>query len=136
MRVIAFTISLLVAALGAVGAFSPGSFLAIIRRFESPVGLSVVGALRVALGVSLYFSSLASRVQKFLHYIGVVTFVSGILTPFFGVRRFGRLLRWWSTRGRVFLRVWAVSALATGLLLAWAVAPWFRRELREEIIGI
>jgi hypothetical protein len=135
MRVIAFIISLSFAALGAVGAVSPGSFLAVIRKFESPAGLSAAGALRVALGTSLYFSSLASRISGFLRYLGIVTFISGILTPFFGVKRFGRLIKWWSTRGHVFLRIWAVAALTMGLLLAWAVAPWIRREIGEQLKG-
>jgi hypothetical protein len=135
MRIIAFTISLLVAALGAVGVVSPESFLSVIRRFGSPAGLSAAGALRVVLGASLYFSSVASRITRFIRWLGLITFFSGLITPFFGVRRFRRLLAWWSTRGFVFLRVWAVSALGMGLLLAWAVAPWIEHELRSELKG-
>jgi hypothetical protein len=133
MRLIAFTISLLVAALGAVGVVSPTSFLLVIRKFESPAGLSAAGALRVVLGASLYFSSIASRITKTLRYLGLVTFFSGLLTPFFGVKRFRRLLRWWAARGSLFLRLWAVSALVMGLLLAWAVAPWIEHEIRGEL---
>jgi hypothetical protein len=133
MRIIAFTISLLVAALGAVGVVFPTSLLTVVRKFESPAGLSAAGALRVVLGVSLYFSAIASRITGFIRYLGLITFFSGLLTPVFGVRRFRRLLRWWSSRGTLFLRVWAVSALGMGLLLAWAVAPWIEREIHGEL---
>jgi hypothetical protein len=135
MRVLAFIISLCVAALGAVGIISPMSFLTFIRRFASPSWLTAVGALRVVMGVSLYFSSLVSRLSKFIRYLGMITFVSGLITPFFGVERTRRLISWWSHRGAEFLRIWAVAALGMGLLLAWALAPWFRREIREELTG-
>lgn len=134
MRLIAFFISLVVAALGAVGVVSPRSYLTIIRKFESPAGLSAAGAIRVALGASLYFSAVASRVSKLLRTMGVFTFITGLLTPFLGVRRVSALIAWWSSRGSAFMRVWAVSSVAVGLLLAWAVAPWIRKELLEEVV--
>lgn len=133
MRAVAFVISLFVAALGFVGAVSPGRFLFLVRKFESPAGLSAAGAIRVVLGTALYFSSVASRISKLTRYLGMLTFVSGVLTPFLGVRRFGRLLRWWSARGSAFMRIWAGAALFIGLLLAWAVAPWISSELRGEL---
>jgi hypothetical protein len=133
MRIIAFVISLFIASLGAVGAVSPMRFLSIIRKFESPGGISAATVLRMVLGTSLYFSAVASRITKLLRYIGMFTFISGLLTPVVGLKRFSRLLAWWSARGSTFMRVWAVSALAIGLLLAWAVSPWIRREIREEL---
>jgi len=135
MRIIAFFISLFIAALGAVGAVSPGKFLILVRKFESPAGISAATVLRVVLGVSLYFSAVASRVKNLMRYFGVITFLTGLLTPVVGVKGFSRLLAWWSARGSTFMRIWAVSALSTGLLLAWAVSPWIRHELKEEITG-
>ena len=82
MRVVAFLISIAVAALGAVGVVSPLSYLSIVRRFGSPAGLSAAGALRTMLGASLFFSGAATRVSKVIRTMGVLTFISGLLTPF------------------------------------------------------
>jgi len=52
-----------------------------------------------------------------------VILVAGLITPLFGLERFGRILNWWSARGPVFMRVWAGFALVMGLLLAYALVP-------------
>jgi hypothetical protein len=49
--------------------------------------------------------------------------VSGLITPWFGVRRLHRFLNWWSERSPGFRRAWASLALVFGLVLAYAVIP-------------
>ena len=61
--------------------------------------------------------------RSMLTVLGIFIGVMGLITPFFGVDRFRRLLDWWSALGPGFLRVWGAFALVLDLLLAYAVAP-------------
>jgi uncharacterized membrane protein YidH (DUF202 family) len=119
----ALLLSLLIAALGALGVASPSRLLGLVRYLQTPAGLYVAAALRLVLGLALFFAAPGSRAPELLRILGVVIIVAGLITPFFGLERFRRLLDWWSARGPAFVRVWAAFALAFGLLLAYAVVP-------------
>jgi hypothetical protein len=60
MQMIALVLSLLVAALAAVGVVSPTWLLGIVRRFESRGGIFVAAGFRIVLGAALIFSAPAS----------------------------------------------------------------------------
>jgi hypothetical protein len=87
------------------------------------MGLYLAAALRVVLGVALFFAAPTSRAPELILILGVVIVVRGVITPFFGVERLRRLLDRWSARGSAFLRGWAFLALALGLSLAYAIIP-------------
>ena len=57
MTLVALVSSLLIAVLGAVGVASPARFVGIVRYFETPRGLYLAAAFRLALGVALVFSA-------------------------------------------------------------------------------
>jgi hypothetical protein len=132
MAILAFVLSLFVAALGALGLISPMRLLDIVRQFQSQAGLYAAGAFRVVLGGALFFAAPFCRAPKVLRVLGIIILVAGLVTPFFGVERVHRLLSWWSGQGAMFLRVWAAFALAFGLLLAYAVAPGLRRKEEKQ----
>ena len=123
MTLVALIICLLTSALGALGIASPSRLLGVVRYVQTPMGLYFVAALRVVLGVALFFAASTSRAPEFIRILGVVIIVIGVLTPAFGVERFGRLLDWWSAQGSIFIRAWAVFASALGLSLAYAIVP-------------
>jgi len=123
MAIAALVLSLFVAALGALGIVSPMGLLSIVRQFQRPAGLYAAAILRIVLGVALFLAAPTSRLPEVVRILGLIIFVSGLITPLFGLERFHRLLNWWSARGPTFMRVWAGFALAFGLLLAYAVVP-------------
>ena len=123
MAIAALVLSLFVAALGALGIVSPMGLLSIVRQFQRPAGIYAAAILRVVLGVALFLAAPSSRLPEVVRILGIIIFVSGLITPLFGLERFRRLLNWWSARGPAFMRVWAGFALAFGLLLAYAVVP-------------
>jgi hypothetical protein len=123
MAWVAVTLSLAIACLGALGVVSPERLLATVRRFQTPTGLYVAAAIRVALGVALFVAAPTSRAPETLRVFGGVVVGIGLMTPLFGLARYRRLLDWWMSRGSGFVRAWAAIALAFGLLLAYAVAP-------------
>ena len=123
MRHAALVLSLLVAALAAVGVVSPKRLLDIARRFVSPAGLYAAGALRVALGLALFLAAPESRAPGMVRFLGIFILVAGLSTPLFGVERSRQVLVWWSARRPILMRVWAGVGVAFGLLLAYAVMP-------------
>ena len=123
MTLVALILSLLVAALGALGVVSPRRLLDIARHFTSPAGLYAAGALRVVLGVALFLAAPGSRWPDVVRVLGIFIAVAGLSTPLFGVERSRKVLDWWSARGPAFMRVWAGFGLAFGLLLAYIVLP-------------
>ena len=123
MTLVALVLSLFVAALGALGVVSPTRLVSLVRYFQTPAGLYVAAALRVVLGVALFFSAPTSRAPEFMRILGVVIIVAGLITPLFGLTRFRRLIDWWLARGPALLRAWAAFAFGFGLLLAYALVP-------------
>ena len=122
MTLVALVLSLLVAALGALGVASPSRLLGVVRYLQTPAGLYLTATLRVVLGAALFLAAATSRAPELIRIVGTVIVVTGLVGPFFGLERFRRLLRW-SGRGSVFVRAWAAFAVAFGLLLAYAVVP-------------
>ena len=123
MTLVALIICLLTAAFGALGIASPSRLLGVVRYFQTPMGLYFAAGIRVLLGVALLFAAPTSRAPGLIFILGVAIIVIGVITPFFGLERFRRLLDWWSAQGSAFIRGWAVLALVFGLSLAYAVVP-------------
>jgi hypothetical protein len=123
MTVIALIFSLLVAAMGALGLVSPSRLLTVVRRFRTPEGHYFAAAVRLVMGVALLFAAPASRAPGALAIIGVVIILAGVITIFLSLKRFRRLIDWWSSQGSALVRAWAAVACAFGLLLAYALLP-------------
>ncbi len=123
MTVIALAFSLLIVALGALGLVSPSRPIRLVRYFQTPAGLYFAAAVRLVMGMALFFAAPASRAPEVLRILGVVIIIAGVVTPFFGLERFGRLVDWWSAKGPALVRAQAAFALALGLLLAFALVP-------------
>jgi hypothetical protein len=121
MTLIALILSLLVVAFGALGIVSPLGLLNIVRRFESLGGLYTAAAFRIVLGVALFYAAPTSHAPEILRILGMVILVAGLITPFIGLKRFRKLVHWWSSQGLTFIRMWAVLAFVFGLFLAYAV---------------
>ena len=123
MTLAALIICLLTAAFGALGIASPSRLLGVVRYLQTPMGLYFAAGIRVLLGVALLFAAPTSRAPGLIYILGVFIIVIGVITPFFGLERFRRLLDWWSAQGSGFVRGWAVLALLFGLSLAYALVP-------------
>ena len=123
MTLVALIICLLASAFGALGIASPSRLLGVVRYLQTPMGLYFAAGIRVLLGVALIIAAPTSRAPGLIYILGVFIIVVGVITPFFGLARFRRLLDWWSAQGSAFIRGWAVLALVFGLSLAYAIVP-------------
>ncbi len=122
MTWVALVLSLCIAALGAFGLASPSRLIGVVRHVQTPTGLYVVAAIRVVFGVALVLAAPGSRAPELLRILGWFVVVAGVITPFFGLERFSRLLEWWSARGPVFVRAWSGFAFVLGVGLAYSLA--------------
>jgi hypothetical protein len=123
MKLFAYLAGLIVAGLGVLGVISPKRVVPFARMFQSQAGLNTAAALRLVLGTSFFRCALTSRIPRFMRVLGVATVISGVITPFFGVKRLGRILDWWEGKGSSFSRVWSMFALGLGIFLTWALTP-------------
>ncbi|HYE34030.1 hypothetical protein [Methylocaldum sp.] len=123
MTAVALILSLMVAGLGALGVVSPQRLLDLVRRFETPAGLYIAAAFRLILGLALLLAASDSRAPNVVRILGIVIFVTGLVTPLIGIERFQRLIEWWSGQGLGFMRTWAGLTLAFGMFLAYAMLP-------------
>ncbi len=123
MTLVALIICLLTSVIGALGIVSPSRLLGVLRYFQTPMGLYFAAGIRVLLGVALLCAAPTSRAPGLIYILGVFIIVVGVITPFFGLERFRRLVDWWSAQGSAFVRGWAVLAFLFGLSLAYALVP-------------
>ncbi len=119
---------LFIAALGLAGLRSPELLFDLISRAVSQLGLYLIAGARLLLGVALLLSAVSSRAPVYLQVVGAVAIVSGLITPFFGVRRFEAILGLFRRRPAWIVRLWCVVVVLFGLSLVWAVVPIDRAD--------
>ena len=123
MTLVAIIICLFIAAVAAVGVVSPPRLLDALRKFQTPGRLVLLGVLRVFFGVAFLLAASASKAPGLFAIVGVIAIIKGVTVPLLGVERFRRLLDWWSARGTLLHRGWALVAVAISLALAYAAIP-------------
>ncbi len=121
MRYLALLVALFIMVVGVAGVLSPESLLTVGRYVVTPVGIYLIAALRVGIGLVLMLAARTSRAPRILRTLGAFVFVAGIVTPLFGVDRSRAILDWEAMHGTAPIRVGAVLALALGGYLAFAV---------------
>jgi len=123
MALVAALFGILIASIGVLGVASPPRLISLVSRLQSQRGLYITAAIRIAMGAALWLAAAGSRQPAFLYAFGGIALVAGVLTPFFGVRRFEALLGWWSRRPSLLLRAWCVVVFAFGVAIIWAASP-------------
>ena len=121
MRMTARLIALVAIGAGLVGMLSPDRLVMIGQYVVTPLGLYVIAAVRVAVGIVLILAAPVSRVPRTLRAIGAVVFVAGLATPLFGVERTRAILDWESTQPTVLIRLVAGFVVVAAGFVAFAV---------------
>ena len=122
MRIAALLIALFIVVVGIVGIASPDSLTTVRRQyFATSVGLYAAGAVRVAMGLVLILVARVSRAPKILRTLGAVMCAQGLAATLLGLDRAQAILEW-EVMHPVLLRAGAVVALASGCVVALAVA--------------
>ncbi len=123
MKTLAFVMSLVIIAVGAVGILAPPALVWIAQHSLAPVKLYSITAVRVVFGLLLISVASASRAPKTLRVVAFIPLVAGIATPFVGIERAQTVIEWWTQQGSGVVRLTAVPLLALGGFIAYACAP-------------
>lgn len=123
MKTLAFVMSLVIIAVGALGIFAPPALVWIAKYSLAPLELYSIAAIRVAFGLLLFSVASTSRAPKTLRVVAFIPLVAGIVTPFVGIERAQTVIEWWTQQGSDFVRLTAFPLLALGGFIAYACAP-------------
>ncbi len=111
----------LIVLLGLAGLVSPSALVGWVDSlWRSLRGLWGVVALRFCLGVILVVAAPECRYPTAIRILGVISIVSATLVPVLGLERIRALVNWWAARAPLFIRAWAVFAIAFGGFLIHA----------------
>src|ERR1700731_3202152 len=123
MRLLALLVALLMALIGLTGIGSPETLADVGRHAVTPVGLYVVAAVRIGIGIILLLAAPVSRAPRTLRIVGIFAIIAGLATPVVGVVTSRRVLDWWLAQGFVCVRLLAGIAVVLGGFLVYALAP-------------
>jgi hypothetical protein len=127
VRSSAILVGFVIVALGLVGVVAPGVLVNLGRQSATSVGLYVVAAVRIVVGLLLIGASSSSRMPRTLRIVGIVALIAGLATPFLGVERARTIMEWWLSPGPVVVRAASLFALALGGFIIYALGS-NRRE--------
>jgi hypothetical protein len=123
MRLLGFLVALFIAVIGLTGVIAPDCLMTIGRHSVTPVGLCIVAALRISIGLVLARVAPVSRAPTMLRILGVIAVIAGVATLLVGTERAQAFLEWWSGQGPVLLRLGAGIALVLSSLIAYSLIP-------------
>jgi hypothetical protein len=123
MRLLGLLVALFMALIGLTGVFSPDCLMTIGRHSVTPLGIYIVAALRIGIGLVLARVAPVSRAPTTLRILGVIAVIGGVATLFLGAERAQVILEWWPAQGPVFIRLGAGIALVLGGFIAYALIP-------------
>jgi hypothetical protein len=113
--------SLAVFVIGALGLARPDALMSFVRRWQTPLGIWVAAALRIAFGIALWLAAPSSRTPVVLQVLGVLSLLAGVALPVLGLSRVAAIVSWWERRSAACQRVWAGAACLFGAFLLWSV---------------
>ena len=127
VKILAFVIGLLIAAVGAVGIVAPSGLVWIVEHFSVTSGaFYVIATVRVAFGLVLISVASVSRTPKTLRTLGYVILIVGIttgLTGLLAIEQARAIIELWSRQGSGVVRLTGIPLLALGGFIAYSCAP-------------
>lgn len=123
MRPLALLVAFLLLVVGTVCAVFPDAMLAATPYLLTTIGLYVVGALRIGMGVVMLWAAGPSRFPRVLRTFGVLFIVAGVATPIFGVDRARGMMELGAAQGSPLIRAAGLLIVAFGIFIAHAVTP-------------
>jgi hypothetical protein len=126
MKTLAFVLTLVIMAVGAVGVVVPSGLVWIAQHSVTSGAFYLIATVRVAFGLVLISVASVSRAPKTLRVLGYLILIAGITTALTGVvamERARAIIEWWLQQGSGVVRLAGVVVLALGGFVAYACAP-------------
>ena len=125
-KTLAFVVTLVVMAVGAVGLVAPSLLVWIAQHALTSGAFYVIATARVAFGLMLISAASVSRAPKVLRVLGYLILIGGILTAVMGlaaIENARAIIDWWAHEGAGAVRLTGLGVLALGAFVAFACAP-------------
>ena len=127
MQLLGLAIGALVILGSSISFAAPDLRLSLERSVITPVGLYVIAALRLGIGLVFVLAAPASRAPRTVRVLGLIVIIAGLITPWFGVARARAVLSWFASAGPVWMRIDAGVGLALGAFLVYVFRTPARR---------
>ncbi len=72
MVLLVLLFSIFIAAIGAIGFFSPARLFQTVGKLQSPTGLYAAAGFRVVFGLALFFASDCSHASEVIRVVGII----------------------------------------------------------------
>ena len=126
MKTLAFGVTLVIMAVGAVGVVAPSGLVWVAQHSVTSGAFYVIATVRVAFGLVLISVASVSRAPRTLRVLGYLILIAGITTALTGLVAMDRaraIVEWWLQQGSGVVRLTGVVVLAVGGFVAYACAP-------------
>ena len=126
MKTLAFGVTLVIMAVGAVGVVAPSGLVWVAEHSVTSGAFYVIATARVAFGLVLISVASVSRAPRTLRVLGYLILIAGITTALTGLLAMDRaraIVEWWLQQGSGVVRLTGVVVLAVGGFVAYACAP-------------
>jgi hypothetical protein len=117
MSIIVLAIGLIIIVIGLAVLVKPAKLKDLLYILLEKDWFRMVAALRVIIGVLFLFAAGGTRSPIFVSVMGILFISAGVLIPILGPTRLRFLANWWLKRRALVIRLWALVALAFGVVL-------------------
>jgi hypothetical protein len=121
MKFLAVWFGIFVMIVGVVGVVAPSALLGAAEYSTTPIGLYVLAALRIGIGIVLLQVARSSRAPKVIRALGAIAVAAGVVTAFIGVDRGRAMVAWEIAQGTTLIRLGALIAVVFGGFIVFAV---------------
>jgi hypothetical protein len=125
--IVAF-IGWIIVAIGVLGVARPHLMPTAVLGWPPELLLYITVGTRIVLGLLLFFAAPSCRLPRFTRVIGVIAFVSGIVSALIGASRLESIVQWVSARPTGIIRLLYALDIVLGALLAYSGSKTAKRR--------
>jgi hypothetical protein len=120
MNFIVALIGWIIAAIGLLGIAQPHLMPTAVLSWRPDLLLYITVGTRIVLGVILFFAAPSCRLPRFTRVIGVIAFLSGIVSAFIGASRLESIVQWMAAKPTGTIRLLYALDVVLGAFLAYS----------------
>jgi hypothetical protein len=109
-----------IVAIGLLGIAQPHLIPTAVLSWRPDLLLYITVGTRIVLGLLLFFAAPSCRLPRFTRVIGIIAFISGIVSAFIGASRLESIVQWMSTKPSGTIRLLYALDVVLGAFLAYS----------------
>jgi len=113
-------LGIVVVVLGVIFLISPDAIKKYMDFWAKGKRIYPGGVLTFLIAIILLLAASEARLTWFVALLGILSLIKGILLFVLGPAKIILMINWWRTRSPLFLRLYALFALALGVLLIYS----------------